>query len=42
LATTSCRTRVVGAIAAEYSCDLVTLDRDFARLPLGPPAALDR
>ena len=24
---------VVGAIAVEYSCELVTLDRDFARFP---------
>jgi toxin-antitoxin system PIN domain toxin len=24
---------VIGAIAVEYSCDLVTLDRDFARFP---------
>lgn len=24
---------VIGAIAVEYSCELVTLDRDFARFP---------
>lgn len=34
---------VIGAIAVEYSCDLVTLDRDFARFPsvrtLRPPGA---
>jgi predicted nucleic acid-binding protein len=24
---------VIGAIAVEYDCDLVTLDRDFARFP---------
>lgn len=32
---------VIGAIALEFSCDLVTLDRDFARFPsvrhLRPP-----
>jgi toxin-antitoxin system PIN domain toxin len=32
---------VIGAIAVEYSCELVTLDRDFARFPsirhLRPP-----
>ena len=34
---------VIGAIAVEFSCDLVTLDRDFARFPsvrhLRPPEA---
>jgi uncharacterized protein len=32
---------VIGAVAVEYSCELVTLDRDFARFPsvrhLRPP-----
>jgi toxin-antitoxin system PIN domain toxin len=34
---------VIGAVAVEYSCDLVTLDRDFARFAsvpqLRPPGA---
>ena len=34
---------VIGAVAVEYSCDLVTLDRDFARFPsvrrMRPPGA---
>jgi toxin-antitoxin system PIN domain toxin len=34
---------VVGAVAVEYSCELVTLDRDFARFPsvrhLRPPGS---
>ena len=34
---------VIGAIALEYSCELVTLDRDFARFPsvrqLRPPGS---
>ena len=34
---------VIGAIAVEYGCELVTLDRDFARFPsvrhLRPPGA---
>lgn len=34
---------VIGAIAVEYSCELVTLDRDFARFPsvrqLRPPGS---
>jgi uncharacterized protein len=34
---------VIGAIAVEYSCELITLDRDFARFPsvrhLRPPVS---